>query len=862
MHSPPISLAATALLISSAFATAPLPPAAPEVPVRLSAEGTQAVSKTIQKVHHVSNIWLTTSNFGFFGDPGETFPDHYESTDGIDGHISCQFPARSGHDYLFQGGIWIGAIVGDDTLVSVGTDGWAFPDASKEFFAGGDAADSIQVRSTRNSSIHFDEEAISEEDFVATYTDTLLTSDFSAVSINHRSPLNILIEERSYAWSFSYAEDLVIFDYVIKNNGLKTLQDVYMGVYLDGDVGPTPRSQSDGFGNAQDDITGFRPFDSAGKVINTAWLADFDGPEYRNAVTGDGMLLPGVMALRVVRTPAKQLRTTYNWWFSDDDVEVDWGPGRRFPDGLRGTPDGDVNKYLIMRGWQNETLPDSLADPITGIRRDPSQLDANKDGSVIGADDTRFLLSFGPFTVPPDDVLPVTLGYFCAENFFRGGDPDQFDFTDLDINARWVQFVFDNPSVDTPTDDFGADGMEGTGDPGEGDGVLDTGDFFFGEDVGVDGVPGTGDYGESNGRLDTLQVGGLTKSEDTALRWVIHAIEPDPTNPEESALDYLRSVAGDIDWSATAAVIMSELPRLRLSSVTRFGLENGFMDEGDGLPDFSGPPPPPAPELKIEKRNDHSITIKWSASAEDFVDSFIPERRRQRDFQGYRIYSSRTGAGADFTALKDFDLAEVPDRDEDGVPLLDPLGDVLMLPDTVGRNTGFAAIENPDADSSSYDYSWTLEPVIPSWPLFIAVTAYDNGYPPARLGSLESSVFANAVEVTPSTPLGEDLPVLVVPNPYKINAEYSESGWELPPEQWTEFDRRIDFTNLNGPGTIRVFTLAGDLVQTIPHQEQESRASWDLISRNGQAIVSGIYLFAVTYDDDSKTDVGKFVVLK
>ena len=846
---------------SSALSISPSDEIEPPPSPRMSADGVHAVSKTIQKVHHVSNIWLTTSNFGFFGDPGETFIDHYEETDGLDGHISCQFPARSGHDYLFQGGVWIGAIAGDDTLVSVGTDGWAFPDASKEFFSGGASKDSIQVRSTRQSSIHFSDDAVSEEDFIATYTDTLLTSDFTTVSINHRNPLDIRIVETSQAWSFSYAEDMVLFDYEIENIGLKTLRDVYMGVYLDGDVGPTPRSQNDGFGNAQDDITGFRPFDASGKVINTAWLADYDGPEYRNETTGDGMLIPGVMALRVVRTPAKQLRTTYNWWFSDDNVEVDWGPGRRFPNKDRGTPDNDVNKYLIMQGWQNETLPDSLADPVTGIRRDPNQLDAVKDGANIGADDTRFLLSFGPFTVNPGAKLPITLGYFCAEHFFREGDPGQFDFTDLDINARWVQFVFDNPSVDSPEHDFGADGYEGTGDRDEGDGMLDTGDFFFGEDVGIDGVPGTGDYGESNGRLDTLVVGNDSRTEDSAMPWVISRIDPNPGDPDESAMDYLRSIAGEIDWSLTAAAINAEYPRLHLLSESRFGLENGFMDEGDGRPDFSGPPPPPAPALEIEK-DANSITIKWDRSSEEFVDSFIPDRKRQRDFQGYRIYMSRTGAGSDFTLLKELDLSETPERDEEGLPVEDAFGEVVMLADTIGLNTGFGLIENTGADSIEYAYSWTLKPLLSNWPLFVAVTAYDNGYPPARLASLESSVFANAVEVTPSTPVGGELPVLVVPNPYKITADYSELKWELPPASWTEFDRRIDFTNLNGAGTIRVFTLAGDLVQTIQHKQNDSRASWNLISRNGQAIVSGIYLYAVTYDDRSATDIGKFVVLK
>ena len=38
------------------------------------------------------------------------------------------------------------------------------------------------------------------------------------------------------------------------------------------------------------------------------------------------------------------------------------------------------------------------------------------------------------------------------------------------------------------------------------------------------------------------------------------------------------------------------------------------------------------------------------------------------------------------------------------------------------------------------------------------------------------------------------------------------------------------------------------------------QASWNLISRNGQKIVSGIYLFSV--DTDLGREVGKFVIIR
>jgi len=77
---------------------------------------------------------------------------------------------------------------------------------------------------------------------------------------------------------------------------------------------------------------------------------------------------------------------------------------------------------------------------------------------------------------------------------------------------------------------------------------------------------------------------------------------------------------------------------------------------------------------------------------------------------------------------------------------------------------------------------------------------------------------------------------------------------------------RVRFANLPAArNTIKIFTLAGDLVETIAHDGTGGygEASWNLISRNGQEIVSGIYLYVVQSDDAGFEDfIGKFVVVR
>ncbi len=57
----------------------------------------------------------------------------------------------------------------------------------------------------------------------------------------------------------------------------------------------------------------------------------------------------------------------------------------------------------------------------------------------------------------------------------------------------------------------------------------------------------------------------------------------------------------------------------------------------------------------------------------------------------------------------------------------------------------------------------------------------------------------------------------------------------------------------------------GDLVQSLSHNGTagSGHISWNLMSRNGQEIVSGVYLYSVESDDSRfENFVGKFVVVR
>jgi hypothetical protein len=97
----------------------------------------------------------------------------------------------------------------------------------------------------------------------------------------------------------------------------------------------------------------------------------------------------------------------------------------------------------------------------------------------------------------------------------------------------------------------------------------------------------------------------------------------------------------------------------------------------------------------------------------------------------------------------------------------------------------------------------------------------------------------------------------VYPNPY----------FGQNPEETIPQNRKVYFTHLGiGTTTIRIFTISGDLVQTITHEiltenaAEDSRAIWDLRNDNGIPVASGVYFAHITVQDVSGADIGEKVL--
>lgn len=117
--------------------------------------------------------------------------------------------------------------------------------------------------------------------------------------------------------------------------------------------------------------------------------------------------------------------------------------------------------------------------------------------------------------------------------------------------------------------------------------------------------------------------------------------------------------------------------------------------------------------------------------------------------------------------------------------------------------------------------------------------------------------------------------IFVFPNPATTEslAEFSQ----FHPNGDDPTGVRVMFANLPASrNTINIYTLAGDLVESIEHDGSSvdcagdagftncgGAAFWNLVSRNGQEVVSGIYLYSVESSDAAfDRVVGRFVVVR
>ena len=182
----------------------------------------------------------------------------------------------------------------------------------------------------------------------------------------------------------------------------------------------------------------------------------------------------------------------------------------------------------------------------------------------------------------------------------------------------------------------------------------------------------------------------------------------------------------------------------------------------------------------------------------------------------------------------------------------------------------YPSVTDPNNDSA-YWYQMKMTGLFPSQPLFLAVVPFDNGLasyyntiepqapPPSAVAQLIYPIAPDSAR------RAGDLKISVYPNPYRIDHDYSFFEKRQPTSGHPQSSKRINFINLPPKCTIRIYTLDGDLVQQINHDKDPSSSDagfefWDLLTRNGQMVVAGLYLYVV--ESSEGRYIGKLIIIQ
>jgi len=340
---------------------------------------------------------------------------------------------------------------------------------------------------------------------------------------------------------------------------------------------------------------------------------------------------------------------------------------------------------------------------------------------------------------------------------------------------------------------------------------------------------------------------------DSTLNWSFNYFEHETLpfrDPDEYRTMSSGNIMADRLEPARAHIIFAFGPfqlnvgdtlKVQMAEVFGTGLR-GMLKNAEYLKFLKGknfrvPSPPPRPVVRTATRS-HEVTVNWQPQSAATNPELYQDPYRgdtiSRPFEGYRLYRSTKSTDGPWTLMAEYD---VPNNN-------------------LGFNTGL-------------QYEYTDKGLLNNIEYYYTVTAYSMPDRVINFPSQESALRANAQTAIPGTAppqtVGE---VAVVPNPYRGDVAYNSYNppWEAPKGNrpyWMEQDRRIQFVNLPERCEIKIYTLSGDLVYTILHEDPvRGYEDWNLTSRVGQAVSSGLYLYTVEDMKNSNVQVGKFVIIK
>ncbi len=769
---------------------------------------------------------------------------------------------------------------------------------------------------------------VSEQDFITFYYDycpfnTEGERDYgSSKGVNTHIPLKVRVRQMSYQWSYDYIKNLVYVEFNITNmNEEDELKDCAMGIYMDADVGP----QTYGAEKASDDKSGY----VKGTGYEFAYTYDADG---------DGGLCTGLVGARVC-TPDPEKLQFHCWYW-----KVGQGPDDSRPRNLSPSGRTANEKYWLLTGKNPNTSYYTPLRPESADQTEweqPTPNDTRFLFSFYGAQpgSTEYNQTddqgvyYKRWNLPPKKTMKIVVAVFPGDNK-----------EDLKKSAGWAKEIYgkaqDLITVTQPDTFPHYNPPEPPEIPNLYAELVDDGnriDLYwdnrseFSYDVKT---VSTAIIGWQKWNSPNL-IHGLDS--DPTPHWPNNWVE-DTNDPDYFPPEYRfnSNPADTLQWNMNALVNPYTASRLRhdFQGYSVWGRSgSGSQEDWEMIHRWD----------KVDTQRDHAdyqvnsgdtahfrdfggylgigtdLPNKnaWDASVTEYNKFYRLDKNyrfapNDSTFYGFPLYNPEltihgnpvnevtdwnavqeeaeanaiTAPDADTKKLlqaRMFKYPSVPDKifyalyDPKLIPLRGfayPGGVGAVVPDS----TMLTSLR--EARLSRRYYKSEITYPRKGVEYYVAVTAYDRGIPSNDLNYLETGrdADANMKIFFPGTTAKEKMDnIMVIPNPYVGRSNFDGRREN---DKKGDKSRRLWFVNLPYSCTIRIYTLAGDLVKELAHDGANttdiitvSKASsqgisadgmeaWDLLSKHNQIIAPGVYLYSVENNADKKIKVGKFVIIK
>ena len=742
---------------------------------------------------------------------------------------------------------------------------------------------------------------VSEQDFIAYYYDYSPfpdgnpdpDRDYGSYSgSNEHFPLNIRVRQLSYQWSYEYIKNLVYVEFDITNMNIAyndTLFDCAMGVYMDSDVGPQAWGGTE---IAKDDLSSY----VAGEGYEFAYTYDADG-DYGNTT--------GYVGSRVCTPNPDSLEFACWTW----DVSVgpdDWKP-YKYASTANQTPN---EKYWLLTGRNPDT------DSYVSLRDQPTYQEDNNDNGI----DTRYLFAFygdmqgmtdpsvNSWNLQPGKTMKIVIAVFPGDNIpelkrtsgfaqtIYGQSqnideviqPDIYSHYDApeppDFPKMYAGLINDGNAIDLYWDnrsEFSSD-IKFIED-------KDTGWQDFDADLDSYYTGNMADYADFPEEFkpqfnDEGQL--IVKNNAIVNPWTAYRMRHD----FQGYALYGRSGSGSQeDWGRKEAWDKID---------TEQDLEDYLVNyNSDSFVDFSG-------DMGIDKDLPNKTEVVEADEHYYHYNELYELVPYDMDVDEYKYGTPIYAWDMDYDTLP-ANVGQLSDDDkallfiseelaamEHGEDIYLTLYSSNLIPitgfvsDVVLQDSVLVEQLRQNRLARRFYHTSILYPP-KGVEYYVAMTAFDRGAPAMNVNErLESGRDANANMkiLFPGPSAKSDMDdIYVVPNPY---VGHSAFDGKREDDDDYEKSRRLWFVNLPENCTIKIYSLAGDLVDELDHTGNSGQdiisiskalnkdaeyisdfsatgiEPWDLLSRNNQIIAPGVYLFSVKDDKSGDIKVGKFVVIK